>query len=393
MRYNARHRIKRGSNNMRNSWDFIGNFIPRVIVGLVLAITVCANAKAEPVAVLCAEQKKCFDEVKIEKGTCNYYTLGMSSETLEGCKEGRWYCRDDEYGECVTYSCDSCAGEKTFRLLSVNKQIVGKALCEYALYDGKLKLPTNGDACTNVSYINSCKEGYYLVAGSCEKCPSYATCPGNYEYFSCKEGYYAVEGGCDRCPSGTTSPAGAQSKEECVEVGKCPSECPFKTWTAAPSILLPDFANVEVRCVVGKDGVTYNACESRCAAGYFDKDTGTSFSAIYCSACPSNSTSQAGATDISMCSCDVSYYGSVVETGCLPCPPSYCNSKDPVNGDAMGYPECLSYDPNDGKYNPYMQGSTHGGGGGMFRCFIPAGTVLGDPSGTYTFDYNCAFEE
>lgn len=376
---------------MRNSGNFMWGFIPRVIVGLVLAITVCTNANAGAVAVLCADQEKC-EKVEVKEGSCNYYTLGMAKETIDGCKEGSWYCLDDENGECLTYSCNSCTDEKTFQPLSVNKQLVGGALCEYALYDGKLRLPTNGDACTNVSDAKPCEEGYYFVSGSCEKCPYLATCAGEYEYFSCEAGYYAVEGGCKVCPDGTTSPAGAQSIEECVEVGKCPSECPFKTWTAAPSILLPDFANVEVRCVVGKDGVTYNSCESRCAAGYFDKDEGTSFSAIYCSACPSNSTSQAGATNVSMCSCDVSYYGSA-ETGCLPCPPSYCNSKDPVNGDAMGYPECLSYDPNDGKYNPYMQGSTHGGGGGMFRCFIPAGTVLGDPSGTYTFDYNCAFEE
>lgn len=376
---------------MRNSGNFMWGFIPRVIVGLVLAITVCTNAKAKGTAVLCADQKRCFDEVKAEEGTCNYYTLGMAKETTDGCKEGSWYCLDDENGECLTYSCNSCTDEKTFQPLSVNKQIVGEALCEYALYDGKLKLPTNGDACTDVSDAKSCDEGYYFVSGSCEKCPNLAICPGGYEYFYCEAGYYAVEGGCKACPDGTTSQEGAQSIEECVSKDiTCAVECPSTEWTAAPSEYFSEYPYMETRCVITSTG---SSCESRCAAGSYDTEGGSSSSFVKkCAKCPANSNSQAGATNISMCSCDVSYYGSA-ETGCLLCPPSYCNSEDPVSGDAMGYSECMSYDPNDGKYRPYMVGTTVGGGGGMFRCFIPAGTVLGDPSGTYTFDYDCHFEE
>lgn len=127
---------------MRNSGNFMWGFIPRVIVGLVLAITVCANANAGAVAVLCADQEKC-KKVEVKEGSCNYFTTGQYKSVGE-CATGYWYCLDDENGECVTFNCHACT--KGYGLVSVNDMFGG--VCEYTLYDvNRNELLTNGDAC------------------------------------------------------------------------------------------------------------------------------------------------------------------------------------------------------------------------------------------------------
>lgn len=374
---------------MRNSGIFMWGFMPRIIVGLVLAITVCTNAKAGARAVLCADQQKCFDEVNAEDGSCNYYTLGMAKETIEGCKKGSWYCSDSADGECVTYSCNSCTDEKTFQPLSVNKQIVGKALCKYALYDGDSRLPTNGDACTNVSGTSPCEENFYLVGGECLECPYRAICPGGYESYYCPAGYYAVDGGCKACSGGTTSPEGAESEDECVSTDiECAAECPSTEWTEAPS----GYPYMETRCVITSES---SSCESRCAAGSYDIDGGASSSfEKNCSECPPNSTSYAGATDVSECFCNESYYGIAgIGDGCQLCPPSYCDAEDPIYGSVLGYPSCLDYNPEDIENDPHIQGASYAGTNYITKCFIPKGTGLGDATGTFTYDYDCFFTE
>lgn len=89
-----------------------------------------------------------------------------------------------------------------------------------------------------------------------------------------------------------------------ITVSECPDECPNTTWTAVSSSgnVIANSPKYETRCV---GLITNRKCEYRCASGSYGNPTSSTSG---CSICPSvrnllrsDSTSEAGATDITDC--------------------------------------------------------------------------------------------
>lgn len=251
---------------MRNSYNFILNFVPRIIVVLVLFTMDCTNANAENVYP-CADQSKCAN-IQPESGTCNSYTIGQG--TIDGvslngsygfscsvtpCVDGTWYCLDSADGACAVYDCTSCSTElnltcstHNYSLSIVNGGMATGTPCNYVLGGTSEPLDIHGCA------FSSCHAGYYKTQGasckfggisneigsnisgvggvivrpissnSCCKCPSNSTSSayntGGEESCECVKGYYGDPGNgvaCTRCPEGsTTISTGATAASNCV---------------------------------------------------------------------------------------------------------------------------------------------------------------------------------
>lgn len=248
---------------MRNSYNFILNFVPRIIVVLILFTMDCTNANAENVY-RCADQSKCGN-VQPGSGTCNSYTIGrgtsdgVSSNGLSCsatlCTAGVWYCSDSANGACAVYDCTECStslnlfcSTHNYSLLEVNGNIATGTPCDYIKGNTSEALVVHGCA------LSSCRAGYYKSAGKacdlsnnfqgsgtnisgggsgiirptlfnsnvCCQCPQNSTSPGNNtggkDSCKCLSGYYGNPGkgvACVKCPDNYISEEGATKISEC----------------------------------------------------------------------------------------------------------------------------------------------------------------------------------
>ena len=158
------------------------------------------------------------------------------------------------------------------------------------------------------------------------------------------------------CPTGTYgSPENIEhgsrvSGKDCVECGSVPQGCPCAPSCASTPITYTCICDEGYTSYPGNSTTTPCTCIKECEAGYYkDGDN--------CSLCPSNSTSDKGATSISDCYCKKNYYGS--------------------NGICKSCPE-------NGLTKSTKTTSING-------CYIPSNTVLNDQYGTYTYDADCFY--
>lgn len=249
---------------MRTSYNDLLNFVPRIIVGLVLTTMVCTNANAQTAVYQCNDQSKCAN-IQPESGTCNSYTIGqgtINGVSLNGfscsatpCVAGTWYCLDSADGACAVYDCTSCSNAlnpacrtHNYELTTVNGGMATGTPCNYVLGGTSEPLEIHGCA------LSSCRAGYYkTLAASCRvgnmsyeigsnisgvggvvvspissnvccQCPTNSTSvannTGGKESCKCKIGYYGDPGNgvaCTQCPAGSTTISnGMTSVNNCV---------------------------------------------------------------------------------------------------------------------------------------------------------------------------------
>ena len=76
--------------------------------------------------------------------------------------------------------------------------------------------PAHCEICNEENICTSCKNGYYLIKGKCEKCSSNCkTCETTPNHcLSCYTGYYPSSNKCEKCPD---------ICQGCINENKCTS--------------------------------------------------------------------------------------------------------------------------------------------------------------------------
>ncbi|MBE6460507.1 MAG: hypothetical protein E7007_01190 [Alphaproteobacteria bacterium] len=288
---------------MRTSYNDLLNFVPRIIVGLVLTTMVCTNTNAETVSTAisvyrCNDQSKCAN-IQPESGTCNYYTIGQA--TSDGvlsngspcattlCTAGTWYCLGSAAGDCAVYDCTACSGAgrtcstHNYELTTVNSDIAVGAPCNYVLGGTSEPLVIHGCA------LKSCRAGYYKTLGRfCTVADTDFVVGGTIS------GVDGTISGVDSTISGAVRPA--VLKNICCQ---CPSNSTS----------------------LGNNEGGKGSCE--CITGYY----GDPGNGVACTQCPAGSTTiSKGMTSVNNCVCKAGFYGSGGNF-CNACPSGYTSAQ------------------------------------------------------------------
>ena len=140
-------------------------------------------------------------------------------------------------------------------------------------------------------YCDICDTGFFGAAGACSPCPGKTT--------TLNAGANPTSSSCDVCQTGWTNPAGSTG-----------AVC---TW----------------QCNAG-NGYSKNDCTSACLPGWYKDSVEGSATNGLCVSCGTGTTSPAGSTASSQCTCAAGLYKS--STGCVACPAGLTSVAG--NGDA-----------------------------------------------------------
>ncbi len=166
--------------------------------------------------------------------------------------------------------------------------------------------PTGCSSCLSATDCTSCNSGYYLSGGTCNVCPSNATCSGGTATFSCQNGFSASGSTCS-CSSGyTTSSGGVTTCNSCPTYANCNGGTSFTCPT----------------------GFTKGTNSCTCNSSNYISGSGTTAS---CNSCPTYASCNGGTSftcptgftkGTSSCTCSSSNYisGSGTTTSCNACP-------------------------------------------------------------------------
>lgn len=256
-------------------------------------------------------------------------SAGASHLTCTICEPGT-FCFQDNTTQCPAHS-NSSYGAATIAecvclvgYYDVNNECLACPTGYYCLEgtEATTACPDNSDSPEYSSRLADCLcvPGYTGNSGvGCVACPAgaYKTLAGPSTCTPCAQNTYSTlsarASACDACPVNTVSPAGSDEAVDCVSApgfydnGGGVQPCPGGSFQELPG---------------------QNACEL-CAVGKFSTATAAATAAT-CMPCPQNSSSLAGSSSVSACTCNSGYEG--VDGG--PCVACVAGTFKATTGDA-----------------------------------------------------------